>query len=258
MSKVPSILLNVDFYSKGRNIGWIKKHGPEAVLILQAVWLASSQESGLKIHKPDAFNIPFLMMFPHSKIVEVLESALEVGLLEGDENYYWNSQVISDSTNYKSKFSNYSKAAKAREEAKRNQDQAKPEQDSTKILPESDQNHLVMSCNVMSCNDLDHNKLEIALPEFKDQRITNSLGRWQQHRQKIGKPFDQESLNAILRLYQHKPSELADDIDHSISNGWKTLNAKSRDAPRKEKKSTKDTIRELYEEALLEEQNAKN
>lgn len=51
MAKLPSILLNEDFYDKPRNRLWIKKHGADAIIILQAVWIASSKEKGCKIRK---------------------------------------------------------------------------------------------------------------------------------------------------------------------------------------------------------------
>ena len=83
--------------------------------------------------------------------------------------------------------------------------------------------------------DLDLNKLEIAFPEFLDPKITSALSRWRQHRAMIGKPFDQMALDSLQSLYTGRANELADDIDHSISNGWKTLNAKPRQASAKDK-----------------------
>lgn len=105
--------------------------------------------------------------------------------------------------------------------------------------------------------DSDHD-LEIQLPEFRQPKISSAIARWVKYQRKIKKPFDQGALDSMIMLYEHKPQELPDDIDHSITSNYKTLYAKPREQARPAKKSTKDTIRELYEEALLEEQNAKN
>ncbi len=133
MSKPPAILLNDDFYSKGRNIRWIKENGAEAVLILQCVWIASGKEGDFKISKEDVIHIPFLSTYPNEKIYQVLEAAVLVGLLNGDATHYWNSQVIENTKNYLHKQNNYSEAARKREENKR---LAGLCQNSTKIVAE--------------------------------------------------------------------------------------------------------------------------
>lgn len=82
--------------------------------------------------------------------------------------------------------------------------------------------------------DPDHNELEVALPEFRDTQILSAIIRWRQHRALIGKPFDQMALDSLINLYRGRHEELPDDIDHSISNGWKTINAAARKAPPKD------------------------
>lgn len=224
--KVPAILLKADFYSKGRNVRWIKDHGGEAVVILQAVWIASSQERGCKILKTDAYNIPFLMAFPDKKVIKVLESAVEVGLLDGDSTHYWNSQIVEDSEKFQEKHNNYKNGRKKRE-------QIHPEscQNSPRILRESTQDYIDTDTDTEDESDTDH-KLEIAIPEFREIKVANAIGRWNSHRRAIGKPFDQMALDSLVNLYAGRANELADDIDHSISNGWKTLNAKDRQQAR--------------------------
>lgn len=78
-------------------------------------------------------------------------------------------------------------------------------------------------------NEYESIKLIIAIPEFLEPKTAKAIERWKAHRQAIGKPFDQMALDSLINLYQGRASELAEDIDHSISNGWKTLNAKSRE-----------------------------
>lgn len=118
----PPILLNLNFFTKGRNVRWIDKHGDSAPIILQAVWIESSQEKNGKIDKEDAYSIPFLRRYERIKIIEVLESAVEVGLLESDGNYYFNSQIVNNLKSFKSKQNNYKKG---HEKRKRNQDEIK-------------------------------------------------------------------------------------------------------------------------------------
>ena len=116
VQKLPAILLKPDLYSKGRNVRWMDENGYEAMPILQCVWIASSQERNCKILKKDAYAIPFLKSFPKEKVVQVLESAVEIGLLEGDENYYWNSQIVADHESFQTKHRNYKKGYQKRQQ----------------------------------------------------------------------------------------------------------------------------------------------
>lgn len=99
MSKLPSILLNKDFYTKPRNRKWIKDQGAEAIIILQAFWLASSQEKDCKIRKDEALCISYPLPLEESRITEILNSAVDVGLLDADKEHYFNSQIIKDQEN---------------------------------------------------------------------------------------------------------------------------------------------------------------
>lgn len=148
------------------------------------------------------------------------------------------------------------KAGLASAEAKRQQ---KAQQDSQQTG-----NRLATAPNTNTdtniSNDLDPNKLEVTLPEFQKPEIVQAVKSWQAHRRSLGCQFDQGALDSMLLLYRGRVDQLADDIHHSITNGWKTLNEKPRHQARAgpQKKSTKETIQELYEQALKEEQNAEN
>lgn len=123
-AKLPAILLNIDFYSKPRNRKWIADNGPEAVLILQAFWIASSQESNCKIRKDEVSFLTFPINLKPEKIISILESAVKVGLLEQDSDNYFNSQIVNDHKSFKIKRDNYKKGRQKRDE----------------ILPESSEN----------------------------------------------------------------------------------------------------------------------
>lgn len=152
MSKLPKIFLNLDFYTKGRNLRWIQDNGIEAVAILQNVWIASSQERDFKIKKLDACALPFFLMFTKEKVIQVLESAVEVGLLESDGENYFNSQIVSHGKSFLKKHNNY---VKSHEKRKRNQ--SKSIEDSLKNLDESSMDSI--DTDIDTDIDLNKNKL---------------------------------------------------------------------------------------------------
>ncbi len=135
--KVPSILLTNDFYTKPRNRKWMYDEGAEAVVILQCVWLASSQERDCKILKDEVMAIAFPIQINEERVFEILESAVRVGLLESDSTHYWNSQIVQDSDNFKKKQLRYKEAAQERERSKI---VAKSSHDSATNLAEPEQN----------------------------------------------------------------------------------------------------------------------
>ena len=238
MSKVrlPAILLNADFYSKPRNRRWIKAEGEGAVIALQMIWIALSQEKDNRLSLHDISAIPFITPIDDKVLPGFLNSCVEIGLLEFEDGFYFNSQIVSDSKKFKAKHNNYSAAAKNRELAKQ-------EQNPGKIVAGFRQNHIDIDID----NDPDLNKIEIALHEFRTPRVEGAVYRWAQHRRKLGKSFDQMAADALLNLYAGRPQDLADDIDHSISNGWRTLNAKNNAILKQPKKSQREILNEMME-----------
>jgi len=114
-NKLPAILLNVDFYSKPRNKKWISEQGAEAVIVLQAFWIASSQETNCKIKKNEVTFLNFPINIKSEKVESILKSAVEVGLLEEDNDAYFNSQIVQDAESFREKRENYKKGREKRE-----------------------------------------------------------------------------------------------------------------------------------------------
>lgn len=139
---------------------------------------------------------------------------------------YSNSIVLKDQENY-------AKVLDEDRERKRNK---------SGIRPESER-----KLDIDIDNDPDLNKIEIALPEFQTPKLSRAIERWRQHRRKLGKSFDQMAADALLNLYAGRPQDLADDIDHSISNGWRTLNAKNNAIFKQPKKSQREILNEMME-----------
>lgn len=158
-ARVPNILLSRDFFTKPRNRKWIKEHGSDAVIILLAVWNASSQETNCKIRKDEAVALPYPLPFLDDKITTVLESAVEVGLLDADQEHYFNSQIVEASQAYQERQQNYSNGRQ-----KRDRKQEVASEDSPRILEESSENHIKHS--IVNNKDLDPRK--IATPGFVD------------------------------------------------------------------------------------------
>lgn len=115
MNKLPSIMIGVDFYRKARNRKWIQDNGAEAVIVLQEVWIASSQERDCKIRKEECPYLPFPIPVSPEKVISILESAVTVGLLDADGEFFFNSQIVADHLNFAQKQFNYKEARKKRE-----------------------------------------------------------------------------------------------------------------------------------------------
>jgi hypothetical protein len=151
-TKLPSIMIGRDFYSKPRNKKWIKEHGSDAIIILQCVWIASSQERDCKIPKDDILEVPFPIHFEDEKVMKVIESAVVVGLLDFDGAFYFNSQIVSDYNNYKHKQENYRKGREKTIQAK--VVKSNTCEDSPRILQESSEDCVRMYMNMNMNNEL--------------------------------------------------------------------------------------------------------
>lgn len=113
-TRLPAILLNSDFYSKPRNIIWIQENGAEGVVVLQQTWLLISQEKNCKIKKKEVINFPFCLKISKKKIEKILNSAVEVGLLELEDDHYFNSQITEKYNEFEKKREIYRQNASKR------------------------------------------------------------------------------------------------------------------------------------------------
>lgn len=95
--KVSAIPLNVNTFTKPRNLEFIEKHGAEAFLVVLQTWLAIAQEKELKIQAARIKYIPFSFRADEKLSLrtseEVIRAALDFGLLEFRAGYYFNSQI---------------------------------------------------------------------------------------------------------------------------------------------------------------------
>lgn len=131
-ARLPSIMIGIDFYKKARNRKWIQDNGGEAVIVLQEVWIASSQEKDCKIRKDECAYLPFPLPIAPDKIKTILESAVAVGLLDEKGDFYFNSQIVEDHKNFERKQHNYKEARKKREDLP-----PETSEDPPRILPQS-------------------------------------------------------------------------------------------------------------------------
>jgi len=136
-ARLPAILLNADFFTKPRNRKWISDNGAEAVVILQAFWVESSQEKGCKIRKDEVAFITFPLNLKADRIVSILNSAVKVGLLDEDSDHYFNSQIVDDHKSFERKRKNYQNAR-----VKRDRILPESSENPDRILAESRENHI--------------------------------------------------------------------------------------------------------------------
>lgn len=245
-SKLPKIFLNLDFYSKGRNLRWIQDNGIEAIAILQNVWIASSQERGCKIKKIDAYSLPFFLMFSKEKVVQALESAVEVGLLEEDGENYYNSQIVTDSEKFTEKHNNYVKSHK-----KRKRIQSKSIEDLSQNQDESIMDSIDTDTEQDIDKDLDPKKkkkvVSLVAPRWvMDSEIAlRALQAWIVYRLEKKSKLTQSTLDAQLKKF-NTPESFSAAVDHSIEKGWIGLFEPDNPSASKLPKSIIDT-RNKYE-----------
>jgi hypothetical protein len=244
--RIPHMLIDTDFFEKPENVEAVDTFGDEAPAAIMRLILKLINEKEARMKKSQVLAMWRASGTDQGKWAEIMEYYIKCGWLVEQDEWICSVRVGKERARVEQKRSTLSANAKQ----KQSKSSANEQQSSSKS---SD-----TDTDTDTGSDLDHIKLEIALPEFQEPKISKAIDRWRRHRQKIDRPFDQGALDSLQSLYAGRANELAEDIDCSITNGWKTLQAKSRDAPRPVKKSTKDTLNELYQQALAEEQNAKN
>jgi hypothetical protein len=162
--KLPAILIKSDFFLKPRNRKWLAEQGAEALVVLLAFWAASSQEKNCKLKKSEILFVNFPIQVSDERVFEILGSAVAVGLLEEDEENFFNSQIVKDNESFLAKSENYSKGHQKRG---RNQDkttedsssiQDKSKINSSQIQDESIINHSVYVYDSDSDSDLAYKK----------------------------------------------------------------------------------------------------
>lgn len=266
-TRLPAILLNYDFYTKPRNRAWIKKHGADAVIILQTVWIAASQEAGCKIKKQEVHGIAYPINIDDDRITEVLNSAIEVGLLDSDQDHFFNSQILEDFQAFEIKRQNYSKA---RQNRPRNH--LESSEDSPIILPETSENdtdteHCILNTDIES-NNLKNSKQkkyktflesDFKFPEKWGTQSKEYLKRWIEFKAASGNAKLLVSYQSEIDLYADKPREFARLVDRAITNGWKGLNAQiSFDTQAngyQQKKSNAETAIEVHQRIVKMEED---
>lgn len=251
MSTLPAIFLNQEFYTKARNRKFIKEHGCEAIVILQMVWLASSQEKDCKIKKEECLCLAFPVPLEDDKIKLILKAAVEVGLLDEEGDYYYNSQIVSNNEKFQEKQKKYSTSAKKREEAKHNPTKivAESYQDSTRILPESYQNPAkIVAESLLTVNSkqliVNNKKIiednlpidlgdppnedswidSLAIPEgIPEEETRKALRDWAFTCKKNRKHFGEIEAEALLLNGFFLKERFPEAIRQAISNSWKNI-----------------------------------
>lgn len=221
--KIPSIMIGRDFYTKPRNRKWIAEYGAEAVLVLQTLWIACSQETSGKIRKDEAGMIAFPIQMKEEKIISILESAVKVGLLDEDFEHYFNSQILNDQESYTVKRQNYRTGRQKRERNKR-----ESSEDSARILPESCENHI--ECEYEYESEYEDLKKEdtrkpVPLPATLDTpEHRQALDRWQKYLRKHHKRLDRMQLDTLVLNWANRPpGELIAAINQSIERDYRKL-----------------------------------
>lgn len=186
---LPNLMLPCDFFARGRNRRFVQQTGADGFVILTVIWIASAQEHNGKLAKDEIYYLTYPLIYKTDTINDVIKYALECGLLQEDEHYYFNTDIQEDKEHFNIKQGNYSTAAQDREEEKRKQEQSIIEkQDCTKIVPESwqDSGRIILSMNMNSEHEYDPDHVSIPKGSPPDDVTRSSTVQNKTPKQKFG------------------------------------------------------------------------
>lgn len=209
-AQLKRMYLDVNFFSNPKIEALGYKFGSASQACLLEILCAMSKATNAQVDED------FIYSRIHKHRIEqasdLFNYLLEKKILFKDGNGFSNGPVIKDQESYSRKL----EASNARVTRFRGKKEALPSERETRT-PDIDSDY----DNVIDLNILK-----------EDPKAAKAVARWIEHRRKINKPLDQMAVDSLIMLYAGRHNELPDDIDHSISNGWKTLNAKPRHQPK--------------------------
>jgi hypothetical protein len=228
--RLPSVRIDCDFYSKPRNRKWVQQHGADGIIILQMIWLAAA---GGKLRKDEVSVLPYPLIYSEEKICTVIEAAIHSGLLEEDEDHYFNSKDQKDLERLTEKRDGYRKGWAKR----KNHDETilKPERNQDKpslVYKEQEQEP---GTGTRNPEDLDLKKQLARLsPELQAE-----IPKWIEHRAAKKKPLGFSEIDAILMDAGRDPGGLLRSMRTSRRNGHMTLYAVSEATEQRQSKNGK-------------------
>lgn len=220
-AQLKRMYLDVNFFSNPKIEALGYKFGSASQACLLEILCAMSKATNAQVDED------FIYSRIHKHRIEqasdLFNYLLEKKILFKDGNGFSNGPVIKDQESYSRKL----EASNARVTRFRGKKEALPSERETRT-PDIDSDY----DNVIDLNILK-----------EDPKAVKAIARWIEHRRKINKPLDQMAVDSLIMLYGGRYDELPDDIDHSISNGWKTLNAKPKQQPSKVFKPPEPAVR---------------
>lgn len=218
-AQLKHLLLDVSFKDKPKIIDLEVEFKPIARLLLMDILAACSAASNAEITINVCKHLGNRIGIEAESVEKILDYCIKHDILFAVNGKITNSRVIKDQESYYNKL----ESDRKRKDSKR--------------IPTG--NNCDPDIDFDIDNDLDLNLIK------EDPQAVKAIARWVEHRFKIGKPLDQMAVDSLILLYRGKLSELPDDVDHSISNGWKTLNAKPRQLPQKTFKPQEPSVRRV-------------
>ncbi len=241
-TRIPHMLIDTDFFEKPENVEAVDKFGDEAPAAIMRLILKLINEKEAKMKKSQVLAMWRASGTSQDKWAEIINYYISCGWLVEEDEWICSIRVGKE---------------RARVEQKRSTLSANAKQKQSKSKA-NDQQNTSKSSDTDTDTDLNINKESsepLEIPELPP-KIANALAQWVQYRQKIGKDMDQQAIDALIMLYAHKIDDLPDDVNHSISSGWKTLNSKPREqargSPNKKHQQTFEEIeKELDERGIF-------
>lgn len=216
-AQLDHVLLDVDFFNNPKIRALKGKFGHISQLCLIDAYTAMSRATNAIIDGDCVMAI----LSDYQLKWDFWEHCLDKGLVKIEGQGYSNSRVIADQE----------RLGKSQDKWRVANGKRKVDSNSTPNLHPINTQSKQNTVNVHGCEVLNTEELNLNIIK-EEPHIIKAVSRWAEHRRKIGKPLDQMAIDSLILLYRGRFNELPDDIDHSISNGWKTLNAKPRHQPK--------------------------
>lgn len=215
-AKLKRMYLDVNFFSNPKIEALFYKFGSNSTACLIEIMCGMSRATNAQVD--DDFIFSRISKHQIKDGSDFLDYLISKSILIKEGEFYSNGVVIADQESYAQKLE-ASNERVTRYREKRNALHGTSETISPDNDYDTDNEYIKEKIQPKS------DPLDLSVVPLK---VTKAINRWENHRQRIGKPLDQQALDSLVMLYANRFDEMPDDIDYSITNGWKTLQQKPR------------------------------
>lgn len=215
--------MDVHFFANPKIRALGKVHGNEGLLAIVDIYMAMSRATDAIIEFEALIAIAedWKVKFPE----KFFQYCLDRGLVQVDGHGYTNSVVVKDQEQYAQK-------CKKTTDRQGSPGESRPPEVFREIFPGSLPGNTPFEEKKKPDSDIDIDNEDLKKewnvpPVLYTAEVRKALNLWDKNLRKFGKALDQISLEALLSQYHGRPKDLIADIQHTVTNGWKSLQRKA-------------------------------